>query len=162
MTPQTYTFQDDGTFPNSRLPLILYRGALPADAGAIEQVFARNRWGNSWRDGIYDYHHFHTIAHEVLGVARGEVQVALGGPAGKVLTLRAGDVVVIPAGVAHCNQGDSGDLLVVGAYPGGSEYDTCRGNPADYDRVRQNIAQVPIPDADPVGGVEGPLRRLWR
>jgi uncharacterized protein YjlB len=34
-----------------------------------------------------------------------------------VLTVKAGDVVVVPAGVAHCNQGQSSDLLIVGAYP---------------------------------------------
>ena len=162
MQPETYTFADDGTIPNSRLPLILYRSAVAADPQAIEQVFARNDWGNSWRNGIYHYHHFHSIAHEVLGLARGEVNVMLGGPSGQVVTLRAGDVVVIPAGVGHCNRGDSADLLVIGGYPGGADYDICRGDPADYDRVRHNIAQVPVPNADPVTGAEGPLLQLWR
>ena len=91
----------------------------------------------------------------------GEVRVAFGGPAGTELTLRAGDVVMIPAGVAHCNKGQSADLLVVGAYPGGSDYDTRRGDPAEHAAARRAIAGVAVPGADPVGGVDGPLASLW-
>jgi uncharacterized protein YjlB len=160
--PETHLFAGDGRFPNSRLPLLLYRGALPADAGAMEQTFARHDWSNSWRDGIFDYHHFHSIAHEVLGIAKGEVRVCFGGPSGREVMVRAGDVVVIPAGVGHCNKGQSSDLLVVGAYPGGADYDICRGDPADYARAEAAIGKVPLPASDPVAGPEGPLRRLWR
>ena len=77
--PETYFLPDDGRFPNSHLPLLLYRGALPADAAKMERTFASHGWSNSWRDGIFAYHHFHTIAHEVLGIAAGEVRVAFGG-----------------------------------------------------------------------------------
>ena len=96
--PLTFTFEDDGTIPNSRLPLLVYRNAVPTDAAAIEQVFTANRWPAAWRDGVHPFHHFHSTAHEVLGVARGEASVLFGGPNGKVLTVRAGDVVVVPAG----------------------------------------------------------------
>src|SRR5579871_3847829 len=128
--PETYRFTDDGCFPNSALPLLMYRQALPADAGPMVRSFAVNGWSNAWQDGIFKYHHFHSIAHEVLGIAAGEARVAFGGPAGVTLTVRSGDVVVIPAGVAHRNMGQTPDLVVVGAYPGGAEYDTCRGEPA--------------------------------
>ena len=149
---ETFTFRDDGKFPNSPLPLLLYRGAVEPDASAIEQIFQRNGWANSWRDGIYRFHHFHSIAHEVLGIAAGEVSVTFGGPSGEVLTVRAGDVVVIPAGVAHYNDGQSPDLLVIGAYPGGAEYDIKRGDPAEYEAVRRAIAAVPVPERDPITG----------
>jgi uncharacterized protein YjlB len=148
--PLAFTFDDDGTIPNSRLPLLVYRDAVPADPAAIEHLFATNHWPPAWRDGVHPFHHFHSTAHEVLGVARGEVSVLFGGPGGKVLTVRAGDVVVIPAGVAHCNQGQSGDLLIVGAYPD-------NGPGPDLRRV----AVVPVPAADPVAGVDGALPRLW-
>ncbi|HET6307266.1 MAG TPA: cupin domain-containing protein, partial [Rhodopila sp.] len=115
--PLAFVFEDDGMIPNSRLPLLVYRAAVPGDAAGIEAVFAGNRWPPAWRNGVYPFHHFHSTAHEVLGVARGEVSVLFGGPSGQVLTVRAGDVVVVPAGVAHCNQGQSEDLLIVGAYP---------------------------------------------
>ena len=159
--PQTFLFEDEGGFPNSRLPLLYYPQAVPPDPDAIEGVFARNGWSGAWRDGIFDYHHFHSIAHEVLGIARGEVRVCFGGPEGRIVTARAGDVVVIPAGVAHCNKGQSNDLLVIGAYPGGADYDIRRGNPSEREEVVRNIAQVPLPAQDLLAGAAGPLRRLW-
>ena len=158
MEPETYRFSPDGPFPNSPLPLLVYRRALAADADTMERVFERHGWANGWRNGIFPYHHFHSTAHEVLGIAAGEVRVAFGGPAGRVVTVRAGDVVVIPAGVAHCNKGQAAGLLVVGAYPGGGEYDLRLGVPSEYDDAVRAIASVRLPDSDPVGGE---LRRLW-
>jgi uncharacterized protein YjlB len=159
--PERHFFADDGRFPNSALPLLLYCAALPADPAAMERAFAANGWSNSWRDGIFTYHHFHSTSHEVLGIAAGEVRVAFGGPAGQEVTVRAGDVVVIPAGVAHRNMGQSADLLVVGAYPGGMSYDIRRGDPAEHAAAVGAIAAVPMPDRDPVAGRDGGLRRVW-
>jgi len=160
--PLVFTFDDDGAIPNSRLPLLVYRDAVPADAAAIEHLFAANRWPPAWRDGVHPFHHFHSTAHEALGVARGEASVLFGGPGGKVLTVRAGDVVVVPAGVAHCNQGQSSDLLIVGAYPdNGRMPDLRRGKPAEHDAAGRAVAAVPLPAADPVKGVDGGLARLW-
>lgn len=161
--PLTFTFKDDGAIPNSRLPLLVYRDAVPADAAAIERLFAANRWPPAWRDGVHPFHHFHSTAHEVLGVARGEASVLFGGPGGQTLTVQAGDVVVVPAGVAHCNQGQSADLLIVGAYPdNGPGPDLRRGKPADYEAARKSVAAVPLPSADPVEGMDGGLTDLWR
>ena len=158
---ETYGFADDGRFPNSVLPLLVYRAALDPEPAAMERVFASHGWSNSWRNGIFRYHHFHSTAHEVLGVAAGEVRVAFGGPSGQEVAVRAGDVVVIPAGVAHCNVGQSADLLVVGAYPGGVDYDIRRGEPGEHDAAMRAIAAVPLPDSDPVLGRDGSLHRLW-
>lgn len=160
-SPETCTFADDGRIPNSRLPLLVYRHAFPADPAEMERRFAAHDWSGGWRNGIYPFHHFHSIAHEVLGVARGSAEVTFGGPSGRTVTVNAGDVVVIPAGVGHCNKGDSGDLLVVGAYPGGTDDDLRRGNLAEHDEVVGNIAKVGLPDQDPVMGRDGPLLRLW-
>jgi uncharacterized protein YjlB len=160
--PQTFTFADDGAIPNSNLPLLVYRQAVPADPAAIERIFTANRWPAAWRDQVHPFHHFHSDAHEVLGVASGEAQVRFGGPAGEVLTVRAGDVVVVPAGVGHCNEGKSADLLIVGAYPDNTERrDLRRGKPAEHDEVVRNIAAVKPPPADPVSGSAGPLMRIW-
>lgn len=74
---------DDGRFPDSGLPLLVDRGALSPDPAAIERVFAAHDWFNCWRDGIFHYRHFHSIAHEVIGIATAEVRVALGGPSGQ-------------------------------------------------------------------------------
>lgn len=160
--PLAFTFDDDGTIPNSRLPLLVYRNAVPPDAAGIERLFAANRWPPAWRDGVHPFHHFHSTAHEVLGVARGEASVLFGGPGGKVLTVQAGDVVVVPAGVAHCNQGQSSDLLIVGAYPdNGAGPDLRRGKAAEHDEAARAVAAVASPAADPVTGVQGALPRLW-
>ena len=159
---ETYLFDDDGRFPNSRLPLLVYRGALPADPGAMERAFAAHNWSNAWRNGIFTFHHFHSTAHEVLGIAAGEVSVLFGGPSGSVVTVRAGDVVVVPAGVAHRNVGATDGLLVVGAYPNGVGYDTRRGDPAEHAAALRAVAAVPVPEQDPVrGGGGNPLPRLW-
>ena len=88
-------------------------------------------------------------------------RVRFGGNAGMVLTVRAGDVVVIPAGVGHQNLGASPDLLVVGAYPRGQRFDLCRGLPEERPQVLENIERVPPPAADPVYGAAGPLIEHW-
>ena len=84
-----------------------------------------------------------------------------GGGTGIVLPVRAGDVVVIPAGVGHQNLGSSVDLLVVGAYPRGQRWDLCRGRADERPRALANIARVPLPEADPVYGADGPLIEHW-
>ncbi|MBV9654175.1 MAG: cupin [Acetobacteraceae bacterium] len=159
--PESLSFADADGVPNSPLPLLLYREALPPDAAAMEACFRDNGWSNGWRNGIFRYHHFHSIAHEVLGIAAGVVDVAFGGRGGVSVRLSAGDVVVIPAGVGHCNEGQTADLLIVGAYPGGGHYDLCRDDPSQRKRVLANIAAVPVPQTDPVHGAKGALRRLW-
>lgn len=159
--PDTLLIPAAPPFPNSRLPLLLYRALLPADADRIEQAFGMRRWSNAWQNGIYRYHHFHSTAHEVLGIASGRVTVRFGGPAGVEVSLAAGDAVVIPAGVAHCNIYEEGRLIVVGAYPGGSSFDTLRGDVSHYTAASNRAAAVPVPDEDPIPGCDA-LRRLWR
>ncbi len=163
MNLETHTFDDDGSIPNSRLPVLVYHGALDADAGAAayEKRFADHGWLGTWRDGIFPFHHFHSTAHEVLGIATGSAEVMLGGPRGRRFTLQAGDVAVLPAGTGHCNAGSSDELLVVGAYPNGMDWDVRRGDPAEHDAVVANIERVPLPDQDPVRGENGPLVELW-
>ncbi len=157
--PERYRFEGDGRFPNSRLPVLVHRRALPADPRAMIMAFAAHGWSNAWRDRIFTTHHFHSVAHEVLGIAAGSVRVALGGPGGRTVALEAGDVVVIPAGVAHRNVGQSGDLRVVGAYPGGADYDTRRGNPSESEAVRAVAAAVSPEVNDPVTGAA--LGAVW-
>lgn len=163
MTFETYRFADDGRIPNNILPLLLYRRALSGGnvAGALERCFAANDWRGGWRDGIYGFHHFHSISHEVLGIARGDAVVRFGGEQGQSVIVMAGDVVVIPAGVGHRLERGSPDLLVVGAYPEGRAWDLRRGNPVERAEVLANIAAVPLPATDPLQGAGGPLTVIW-
>jgi uncharacterized protein YjlB len=162
-----YLFEDDGAIPNHPLlPLLLYGGvlALPKrdPAGACEAIFARTGWGSSWRNGIYSFHHYHSTAHEVLAIARGHARVCFGGEQGEIVEVQPGDVVLIPAGVGHKNLGASSDLLVVGAYPPGQQWDLCRGEPGERPQVLHNIEAVPMPATDPIYGEPGPLHNHWR
>jgi len=160
--PDTLQFAGDGSIPNSALPVLVYRGLeLAENAADAERAFAENAWRGAWRNGIYAFHHFHSTAHEVLAIVGGRASVTLGGPDGETLTVSRGDVLVLPAGTGHCNAGSSADLLVVGAYPGGMSWDLRRGDPAEYDEVQANIAAVPLPATDPVGGADGALVRVW-
>jgi uncharacterized protein YjlB len=64
-----------GIIPNNpKLPLVLYRSPVRLlgkfdPAAVFEELFERNGWGDSWRNGIYDYAHYNSRIHEVLGVA---------------------------------------------------------------------------------------------
>ncbi len=166
--PKTFMFKDDGTIPNNPdVPVLFYPQVVDLagehdPAAVFEALFAANDWGSSWRNGIYDYVHYHSAIHEVLGIARGQARVRLGGDKGEEVDLRAGDVVVLPAGTGHQNLMQSEDFLVVGAYPPSGEYDLCRGSKADHERALASIPLCPPPNFDPVYGKSGPLTRHWR
>ncbi len=157
--------QDDGSIPNNKLPLLIYQGAVkiaPREAAAVfEEIFAANNWSGGWRDGVYTYHHYHSTTHEVLGVYSGSATVKFGGDKGIKQKLTAGDVVVIPAGVSHKNLGASSDFGVVGAYPNGMEWDMNYGQRKERPQADENIARVPLPEMDPVYGLNGPLQDRW-
>lgn len=163
-TPRQLYAKDAGAFPNSALPALLYAAVLSGSdlASRFEALFEKHGWTGSWRNGLYRTHHYHSTAHEVLGVHRGSVKVRLGGPAGALVELREGDVLVLPAGVAHKNEGQSADFGVVGAYPNGTSPDLQYGRDGERPETDRKIAAVPLPRTDPVlGGSEG-LPLLWR
>ena len=163
--PEALVLADSGAFPNSRLPALVYRAVLPNGgdlALAFEQLFEKHGWTGSWRNGLYRTHHYHSTAHEVLGVYRGQVSVRLGGPEGTLVVLTAGDVAVVPAGVAHKNEAQSDDFAVVGAYPAGTSPDLQYGKPGERPRADASIGKLPKPKQDPVSGADGSLVRLWR
>ncbi len=158
---------DDGTFPNNRiLPLLHYQGVLMLPTGkpavVVEDLFGSNAWGGTWRNGIYSFHHYHSAAHEVLGVYGGSAKVQLGGEKGIIVTVHRGDVIIIPAGVAHKNLGSSADFRVVGAYPRGQLPDMCYGKEAERPGADERISAVSLPERDPVFGAGGPLTTHWK
>lgn len=146
--------------PNSQLPVLVYRNAGAPSADGFEQLFARHGWGGSWRDGIYDFDHYHSNAHEALGIAAGQCTLQLGGATGESVSLVAGDALVLPAGTGHRRITASDDLLVVGAYPPGQErYDICRDRSPE---AELRISKMAVPASDPVLGEDGALLRLWQ
>jgi len=161
---------DDGRFPNNhRCPVLVYPGVVRLSGGhsptdlavPVEELFHSHNWESSWRNGVFGYHHYHSTAHEVLGVYSGSAAVQLGGEQGIVCDVNAGDVVVIPAGVAHKKLKSSGDFRVVGAYPAGQSPDMCYGKEEERPGSDENIDRVPKPETDPVCGGSGPLLKLW-
>jgi uncharacterized protein YjlB len=166
--PQTFRFSDDGVIPNNPdLPFVVYRRAISLAGTAdpeivIERTFTAGGWGQMWRNGIYPYVHYHSMVHEVMGIARGRAKVRFGGEQGQVVDLMSGDVAVLPAGTGHQCLWAGPDLLVIGAYPKTGRYDLCRGSKAEHAKALKSIPRVPCPDSDPVYGKDGPLVGLWR
>jgi uncharacterized protein YjlB len=165
MEPERIVFQDDGTIPNSRHAVLLYCKAVDLNsrdpAASIEERFAANDWTDSWRNGIYPFHYYHSTSHEVLGIYRGSATVRLGGEQGQDFFVEPGDVIVIPAGVGHKNLGATQDFGVVGAYPGGRQCDLQRGWLGERPQADENLRAVPMPNEDPLYGSDGPLKRIW-
>jgi uncharacterized protein YjlB len=158
-----YTIRENGNFPNNpRLPLLIFSAAIKGlQRSNIEGLLEQNGWVDPWHDGILDYHHYHSTAHEVLVVTTGAARLQFGGPDGQTHAVSPGDVIVIPAGVAHrCLEHDE-DFKVVGAYPDGQKYDMMEGKDGEMPEAEKRIKNVPLPLTDPIFGINGPLISNW-
>lgn len=159
-------FPEDGAFPNNGLlPLLLYRNAFgiehPVHRETIKELLETNQWTGTWIDSILEEHHFHSAAHEMLVALDGSARVQFGGPNGLTLDFEKGDVVIIPAGVAHCKIDETNGFTCMGAYPDGQPYDINFGRPGERPGVDENIKAVPLPENDPLYGTDGPLIKNW-
>lgn len=147
----------NGMLPNSRFPLLVHRNGIPGGgADAVQARFRGNGWLNNWRyPGVYSYPHFHSTTHECLGVATGWMEVELFGKGGLRMRVNAGDVIVMPAGVSHSMVGQSDDVLMVGGYPDGRDWDNMQEEHLTEELRRaaaKRIMMLPIPPRDPVTG----------
>jgi uncharacterized protein YjlB len=139
---------------NDHFPVLLYRrlqvrlGADPATR--FEELFTRNGWPPQWRDGVYDFHHYHSTAHEVLGFAGGSARLMLGGENGREVVVRAGDVALC-LGARVTAGWRRGRISSSCAYPPGQEWDICKQAPDDQEAVAR-MAALPFPPSEPVWG----------
>jgi len=147
-----------------RWPALMYPAALAGepDIDRIKALFERNRWFRVWHWTVFDCHHFHPSAAEVLVVADGRASIRLGGPDGRTHLVRAGDAMVLPPGFGHCLKAASEDFVVVGAYPEGQERrEVVPAGIAAMEAAFPVIARVPRPVTDPLFGPCGPLFDHW-
>ncbi len=147
---------------NPRLPVLMYRNAFSGSsdyAADFERRVSAHGWTGLWRNGIFDYRHYHTGAHEVLGIAAGTAEVEIGGPGALELKVRAGDCLILPAGTGHCRLWKDNAFLVIGAYPPGQQADMKTAAPSADDLER--IAALPLPSSDPLEGATGALMQHW-
>lgn len=183
-----YLLKGVGVAPNNEtLPLIVYSGVAEFGDKEPEAVFEEIFWGNQWadgfRDGTFSFHHYHSGAHEVVGVARGSAVLEFGGPDGKVVEVTAGDAVVIPAGVVHRRIDDAPGYSVVGCYPHHQVPDCCVLSAEDaakaaidpdaadlvikhigkneFSAIKASITTTVLPVTDPISGKDGAIRELW-
>ena len=160
----THYFENDGDIPNNILPVIIYKNALHylTDKN-FESTFLQNGWANNWRDIILTEDHFHSNTHEVLGLKSGQARLMLGGRKGEIVNVEQGDVIILPAGVGHFSVNNSADYQFVGGYPNGADWNLKfslkKENSAS---ILAEIANIPIPEKDPIFGDNGPLFEFWR
>ena len=164
--PLTLVFRDDGLVPNNPMPFLVYKGAIDVandhPEKTVEGLFGANGWGEMWRNGVFDYLHYHATVHEALGVARGHARVRFGGDRGQEIEIGAGDVAILPAGTGHQCLSASKDFCVIGAYPPGLKMHVTLPTPENYRKALKTIPEVKLPKTDPVMGDDGPLVRLWK
>ncbi len=161
---EDYYLSETADVPNNLLlPLLVYRAVLTADdlAFAFEATFAANHWKPAWRFGIHPFAHYHSTAHEVIGVFRGTAAVLFGHTRGLEVMLNPGDAVAIPAGTGHQCIHCTSSFQAVGAYPNGTIANLKRAVPQEMESAKIQIDQVPLPEFDPIYGEKGPLVDLW-
>jgi uncharacterized protein YjlB len=166
LEPLAFVFEDDGLVPNNPMPFLVYKNALDVandhPEKTIEGLFGANGWGQMWRNGIFDYLHYHATVHEALGVARGQALVRFGGDQGQEIEISAGDIAILPAGTGHQCISASDDFCVIGAYPPGPRMHITRPTPDNHKKALKTIPAVQLPKTDPVTGEDGALVKMWK
>jgi uncharacterized protein YjlB len=164
-----YVIPAYGGFPNSSLhpnwPLFIYHSAFAKSVTVqliethLQQIGVVRP---AWRYTMYREHHFHSTTHEVLVVYAGAATVCFGGgsnPKKVVHRIEKGDVVVIPAGVAHGMLDADAGFMMVGSYPVDSaQWDLCTGEGDEV--VYARIKALTWFARDPVYGDIGPVAEI--
>lgn len=159
---KTLKYEDDGSIPNNpSFPILIYLNVSDTN-DKLDNIIENNNWLNSWENGIFSYHHYHSNSHEVLLIVDGSAQLQLGGEQGSKVDVKFGDVLILPAGSGHKLLNESSNSTVKGAYPNGQSYDICVGKESERPQNLRNIKNTPLPDYDPIFGGQGPLFSYWK
>ncbi|MCD2425876.1 hypothetical protein LQ567_24040 [Niabella pedocola] len=162
--PDIFYFRKDNLIPNSPHPLLVYRTFFDKESDACENWLKKKFTAHQWFlfAGVppLDVPFYYMNTHVVLGVCAGAAKWQLGGTLGLTMVIEKGDVLVIPAGVGLQHLESSADFKITGA----SALDVvpkirkeASGNSKDPGRV----ADVPIPETDPVLGMDDGLLTIW-
>lgn len=155
------------SIPNTSIqnkPLLIYHAAFEKDVSA-SQVSNHLKKVDvvvpQWQYSMYKQSHFHSTTHEVLTVVSGRARLCFGGeenPERVEPIVEVGDVIIVPAGVAHrLLEDQSGGFTMVGSYPKGKNWDMCYGaGDENENEIRSAITQLSWFDQDPIYGRDGP------
>ncbi|GME45579.1 hypothetical protein GTA08_BOTSDO04745 [Neofusicoccum parvum] len=170
--PEKYSVKPNAHCPNSSFPILVYRGVLPnpLDEASTSEFLQRNQWEKKGTWGAITTKHFHPNTHECYGIFQGSSELVLGEGGldeggGVRFTVGAGDVVVVPAGVAHASISSGGGYKYIGVYPRGSpkwRNEWGKREVGEGDPLFDEIKAVPVPECDPVWGRNGPLLKIWK
>lgn len=110
---------------------------------------------------MYSTSHFHSNTHEALSISAGSAKLCFGGERNTDRVepvVMHGDVILVPAGVAHRLLEDRGDFSMVGSYPGGKSWDMCYGREDEAEEAErvERIKHLGWFATDPVYGNESP------
>jgi len=159
------------SIPNTSIqnkPLLIYHSAFKKGISASQISSHLKSTGvvvPQWQYTVYKQSHFHSTAHEILSVVSGRARLCFGGeenPGRVEPVVEAGDLVIVPAGVAHCLLEDQSNshgagFTVIGSYPKGKNWDMCHGTGDESeDEIRKSISRLSWFDQDPVYGRDGP------
>ncbi|KAI6038647.1 RmlC-like cupin domain-containing protein [Pisolithus marmoratus] len=152
-------------YPNTSIqhrPLLIYHECFsnPSPPAIESYLLSKGVVVPQWRYTMYNVSHFHSTTHEVLCIVSGRAKLCFGGeedPERVETIVGQGDVVIVPAGVAHKLLEElDGDFLMVGSYPVGKDWDMCYGRPDEQDKI-QKIKDLGWFSRDPIYGSEGPV-----
>jgi len=167
MVQRIYAYENQ-PYPNSTLPVLYYKNALKDSLGEsftaddVLELFERNGYTNGWVNGIHSEHHFHPNTHEVLACVEAQGMVQIGGDRGEITQFRKGDILLVPAGVAHKKVDGDMKFQVVGAYPEELSPEMQYGNADDYESMRSRSEEVEVPKTDPLTGSPGAVDEYWK
>ncbi|KAH7085196.1 hypothetical protein BKA63DRAFT_13130 [Paraphoma chrysanthemicola] len=173
--PEQYPLPPTTHVPNNPLPALVYRNVLPTphNSDSATRLCEGNSWEKRGEWGAITVAHFHPNTHECYAIIQGESRLVLGRPkpsddeepvGGVEFDVSPGDVVVVPAGVSHRSLTSSGGYRYIGVYPRTNpkwRNNYCKGEEPLED-LKKEIANVEMPEADPVYGIDGPLVRIWK
>ncbi|GAB7343370.1 hypothetical protein MBLNU457_1410t1 [Dothideomycetes sp. NU457] len=171
-SPEVYFLKPTTHVPNSFLPVLIYRHVLPeplSEATAIEYL-EKNQWSHGGTFKHFPQHHFHTVTHECYAIFKGSTRYLFGkGPLDEDVKGIEVDLYAAASSSYSLTHPHPYPLPHQAVYPLTVAKDSphwdnnfCKASETETAQKAIDAHAVPIPDYDPVYGLDGPLVQLWR